>query len=102
MPKPTLNHEDAERVQRLTRLREVSNFASQTAFAKHLDISVARWSNFENGKPLSIEIAQKLVRITPGLTLDWLYNGERRGLSVDLDRRLHEPQPQSRSRASRR
>ncbi|WP_316188299.1 MULTISPECIES: helix-turn-helix transcriptional regulator [unclassified Bradyrhizobium] len=83
---------DRERTQRLKRLREITSGSSQTAFAKKLDISPARWNNFERGAPLSIEIAQKLVRIIPGLSLDWLYNGERRGLSVDLDRRLHEPE----------
>jgi transcriptional regulator with XRE-family HTH domain len=74
---------------------------SQIAFAKELGISASRWNNFEGGKPLSIEIAQKLVRIIPGLSLDWLYNGERRGLSVELDRRLYQSESvQDRARSA--
>jgi DNA-binding XRE family transcriptional regulator len=99
--KPARSSEDRARAQRLKRLREISANATQTAFAKSLDISLARWNNFENGYPLSIEIAQRLVRITPGLSLDWLYNGERRGLSVELDRRLHQPETTAASGRSR-
>jgi hypothetical protein len=93
MAKSTPSPEDHARAQRLKSLREISNFPNQTAFAKYLEIPLARWNNFERGHPLSLEIAQKLVRLIPGLSLDWLYNGERRGLSVELDRRLHESQP---------
>jgi transcriptional regulator with XRE-family HTH domain len=100
-PPPELTEgPDFERSQRLKRLREVTRPGSQTRFAQELGISLARWNNFERGSPLSIEIAQKLVRIIPGLTLDWLYNGERRGLSVELDRRLHEAETaEARARA---
>jgi DNA-binding transcriptional regulator YiaG len=88
---PKASSEDTERAERLKRIRELLGITSQKAFADQLAISPTRWNNFERGAPLSIEVAQKLVRIIPGLTLDWLYNGERRGLSVELDRRLHEP-----------
>lgn len=88
---PKASREDSERAERLARIRELLGATSQKAFADRLQISPTRWNNFERGAPLSIEVAQKLVRIIPGLTLDWLYNGERRGLSVELDRRLHEP-----------
>lgn len=78
---------------RLRRLREVAGYPTQTAFARRLGISLTRWNNFEKrGLPLSREIEDKLCRLVPGLTLDWLRNGSRHGLSVDLDRRLHQPQ----------
>jgi transcriptional regulator with XRE-family HTH domain len=89
---------ETQRAERLKRVRSLLNYPTQKSFADALGIIPSRWSNFEAGAPLSIEIAQKLVRIVPGLTLDWLYNGERRGLSVELDRRLHEPEPKDRAR----
>ena len=69
----------------------------QSAMARWLDISTQRWSNFENNKPLSHEMAVKLCRMVPGLTLDWLYFGKTEGLPVRLARDL-EDQPVSLSR----
>jgi DNA-binding transcriptional regulator YiaG len=82
--------EDNQRAERLRRVRELLDLPSQKAFADRLGISPQRWNNFERGAPLTIEIAQKLLRIIPGLTLDWIYNGDRRGLTMELDRRLHD------------
>jgi hypothetical protein len=73
---------------RLRLLRAASGFKTATAFANKLEISVPRYLNFEGGKPLSIEVALKIVHTVPGCSLDWLYIGERRGLSLDLDQRL--------------
>jgi transcriptional regulator with XRE-family HTH domain len=89
---------DSQRAERLKRVRSLLKYPTQKTFADALGIIPSRWSNFEAGAPLSIEIAQKLVRLVPGLTLDWLYNGERRGLSVELDRRLHEAESKDRAR----
>ena len=97
--KPPLPREDLERVERLRRVQDLFKFDTQKAFTDRLGISPQRWSNFIAGSPLSIEIAQKLVRIVPGLTLDWLYNGERRGLTMDLDRSLNEPKKPGQDRA---
>ncbi|WP_316158745.1 MULTISPECIES: helix-turn-helix transcriptional regulator [unclassified Bradyrhizobium] len=98
--KPQLPQEVLERIERLRRVQALLKLDTQKAFTDRLGISPQRWANFVGGMPLSIDVAQKLVRIIPGLTLDWLYNGERRGLSVDLDRALNEPKPgQDRARA---
>lgn len=67
---------------------------NQAAFARRLGISLARWNNFERGSPLSHEVAIKLVRLVPALTLDWLYLGATGGLSVELARRLDRPAPE--------
>jgi len=89
------------RAERLKRLREYHGFTSQRTWAAHLGILYTRWNNYERGWPLRPEIEDQLVRITPGLTVDWLRNGERRGLPVELDRRLHDPQSEKgRFRAS--
>jgi DNA-binding XRE family transcriptional regulator len=73
---------------RLRLLRAACGYKTATAFANKLGISVPRYVNFEGGKPLSIEVALKVVQTVPGCSLDWLYMGERRGLSVGLDERL--------------
>lgn len=52
--------------------------------ANRLGISLARWSGFEVGNPISREIAIKLVREFPGLTLDWIYLGKRDGLTLQM------------------
>lgn len=76
--------------QRLRVLRSVITGDNAAAFAVQIGISTQRWHNFENGYPLSKEIAFKLVEFVPGLTLDWLYLGNRAGLSLDLARQLGE------------
>ena len=80
-----LGHEDAK--------------GGQSAMARWLGISTQRWSNFENNKPLSHEMAVKLCRQVPGLTLDWLYFGKTEGLPVRLARDL-EDQPLARGRST--
>ena len=75
---------------RLRHLRAVLGEHNAKAFAERLGIEYKRWNNFENGSPLSREAAFMLVRAVPGLTLDWLYFGERAGLSYDLAVRLGE------------
>jgi hypothetical protein len=73
---------------RLRHLRAVLGERSAKAFAARLGIEYKRWNNFENGSPLSRDAAFILVKAVPGLTLDWLYFGERAGLSYDLAVRL--------------
>lgn len=58
------------------------------AFAARLGVSHQRWSNVENGRSLGIDLAHKIIAKIPGLSLDWLYRGERAGLSVEADRKL--------------
>jgi len=81
---------DERQPERLKRLREALGYETQTAFAERLGISLGRWNNFENGKPLSHEIVTKLLRLVPGLTSDWLYYGRTGGLPVETARWLGE------------
>ena len=74
--------------ERLRRLRLSHGFATSTAFATFLGISVQRWNAFENGAPLSREVAFLLVRKFSGLSLDWLYFGRTEALPLELARRL--------------
>lgn len=90
--KKATTHPELEVASRLVRVRGLYQ-ENQAAFARRLDISLARWNNFERGSPLSHQIAVKLVRLVPGLTLDWLYLGKTDGLTVDLARRLETAAP---------
>lgn len=77
-------------IDRLKRLRMAYGFETSTAFAAHLGIGYQRWNAFENGFPLSREVAFVLVKKFPGVSLDWLYFGKIDALPLELARRLGE------------
>lgn len=62
-------------------------------FSREIGVGVTRWSNVENGSPVSHALADTLVKAFPGLTLDWIYYGRVEGMSVDMARALREIQP---------
>lgn len=69
---------------RLEMLRIWAGYDSQSAFAVHTGLTPSEWNHFETGRrPLSISAAHKL-RQRWRVTLDWLYYGDRSGLSVEL------------------
>lgn len=70
---------------RLAMLRDWAGYGhSQTAFAQRSGFSASEWHNYEKGgRRLSITAALKLRR-TWRVTLDWLYEGDRAGLSVEM------------------
>jgi hypothetical protein len=51
----------------------------------------ARLHNVECGAPLSKEMALRIVRKFPGVTLDWLFLGRTEGLTAEMARALSEP-----------
>jgi hypothetical protein len=83
---------------RLKRLRKAYGFETSTAFAKFLDIGYVRWNAFENGAPLSREVAFLLVRKFSGVSLDWLYFGKTDAMPLELLRRLGELDPPGKRR----
>ena len=81
------NHPVAQRL----RLLRTALFAENSAtFARRLKISYQRMGNFENGYPLSIEVANRIRAAAPGITLDWLYHGDERALPLDILTKLRE------------
>ena len=67
---------------RARRLREAMGFngrGDQQKFADLLGVGRGRWNNIECGAPLSKEMAMRIVRKFPGVTLDWLFSAARRG-----------------------
>ena len=79
---------------RARRLREAMGFngrGGQHAFANSLGVERGRWSNVECGAPLSKDMALRIVRKFPGVTLDWLFLGSPEGLTAEMARALSEP-----------
>jgi transcriptional regulator with XRE-family HTH domain len=75
------------------RLRIVQKMAglNQAAMAERLQISFKLWSKMVTGAAsLSRFTEDKLLDAFPGLSVEWLRRGERRGLSVEMDQRLRE------------
>lgn len=68
---------------RIVTLREAMGL-NQAAFAKLVDISQPSIANYESGlrRPELDKGAQIVLKT--GITLDWLYLGERQGLSARL------------------
>ena len=63
----------------------------QQKFANFLGVDRGRWNNVECGAPLSKEMALRIVRKFPGVTLDWLFLGSPEGLTAEMARTLSEP-----------
>lgn len=78
---------DALTAKRVKLLRQTLGFTESKDFAAHLGIGKQRWNAFENGAPLSKEVAF-LLREQTGVTLDWLYFGEPWGLPSQLVHQL--------------
>lgn len=63
---------------------------TDAAFARRVGITTTRLSNVLGGSPIGRDMAHKLVKKIPGLSVDWLWFGNRSALSYDLGRRLDE------------
>ena len=63
----------------------------QQKFAELLGVDRGRWNNIECGAPLSKEMALRIVRKFPGVTLDWLFLGRTEGLTAEMARMLSGP-----------
>lgn len=75
---------------RLRVLRSALFRENTSAFARRLKVSQQRLSNMENGFPLSIDVAFKIKQMAPGITLDWLYEGEERAVPMEMLTRLRD------------
>jgi hypothetical protein len=81
---------DAPIARRLRAIMVAEHLPSQDAFAERIGAEKKRLNNALVGYPLSIDLAQKIKRAVPGITRDWLYDGEEDGLPVSLRDRLRE------------
>jgi transcriptional regulator with XRE-family HTH domain len=79
----------AEEGRRLRLLRQTEGIATASAFAAHVGWPQSGVSQFETGKRrVTVDKALKLRAMIPGFDPLWLWEGEKRGLSVDLRRRI--------------
>jgi hypothetical protein len=75
---------------RLRLLQKYAGAPTQTAMAAMLGISVFRWHNFLRRSPLSRAVEDMIVMRFPGITRDWLRDGDTRGMPHQLVERLRE------------
>lgn len=100
------NHDEtnpfAEEGRRLALVRRVLGF-SQVEIAEKLNLRNSRWSNWELGlNQIPPGVVTQLKRLLPGLDQDWVYEGDRSGLSHQLaatfDKLVNEPDTPSKKR----
>lgn len=84
-PVRRLPRNTAERLSILPDLLELPNDAE---IVRRLGIVHSLWSNYLAGRALPAARATQLVRTFPGLSRDWLYDGNEAGLSGKLLDRL--------------
>ena len=78
--------DSAGTARRLRLLRTHLGFESPRAFAEKLEISPQQLANLEDGFPLTTNVALRLCKKYPGLTLDWLYTGSVEPLAPEYAR----------------
>lgn len=79
--------EPVEIGQRLKQIREHMGYSTaDKQFAEDkMQVSGHSWYAWERGQiMIPVLVANRLVEICPGLTLDWIYRGQISGLSTEL------------------
>lgn len=83
--------------ERLRLLRLASGSPSQAAFCASVGIGTTTWNNYERDlNRISLDEATKLVK-RYGVTLDWIYYGDEKGLPLGLATALRELQSSAKS-----
>lgn len=62
---------------------------TSSAFAVKVGIGPTRWNNIEGSGDLSKDVAFKIVKVWPEISLDWLWRGLDSGLSLQRGEELH-------------
>lgn len=79
----------AEQGRRLRWLRQAERISTGTAFAQRVGWGQSGYSQFETGRrQVTREKALQLSKAIPGFDPFWLWEGDKRGLSFDLRRRI--------------
>jgi hypothetical protein len=76
---------------RMRDLREKLGYDRKSDFARLLGVTLARWSNIEQGYPISRDMCARLKKNIPGLTHDYILDGDTSGLSEALRLLLRVP-----------
>ena len=81
----------AEQGKRLRWLRQAEGIRTATAFAAYIGWHQSGMSQFETGKRrVPMDKAMQLRAKIPGFDPIWLWEGDKRGLSFDLRKRIEE------------
>jgi hypothetical protein len=99
MAKKHPDGKDADLARRLRILLEAEQIPTQVELAKKLGVEKGRLNNPFSGYSLSVDLAMRLRNAIPGMTRDWLYDGDESGLSVSLRERLRAAETKLRGRA---
>lgn len=78
---------DPDRGQRLKAIKDYLQISGGELAGK-LGVGYTTWQNYEAGYSLPAVSARRLKRLTPGLTLDWIYEAEADKMPADLQRAL--------------
>jgi|GraSoiStandDraft_27_1057306.scaffolds.fasta_scaffold74871_2 hypothetical protein len=86
-----------EQGKRLRWLRRAEGVRTATAFAAHIGWPQSAMSQFETGKRrVPMDKAMQLRAKIPGFDPIWLWEGDKRGLSFDLRKRIEEEEARER------
>lgn len=67
-----------------TRLKELRDAESQASFAASLGLNRVQYAKYESGQNMpSVEVLERICRIVPGVSADWLLGLDERGTSVN-------------------
>ena len=81
----------AQQGRRLRLLRQAERIPSGLAFAKKVNWPQSGYSQFETGvRRVTMDKALQLRKAIPGFDPLWLWEGDKRGLSFDLRKRIEE------------
>lgn len=101
MPNKDPAGKNSDIAQRLRAVMLAEDLPTQDAFAELLGVEKKRLNNPLVGYSLSIDLAMRIKNKIPGMTRDWLYDGDEAGLPVSLRARLREAATRLRTGAGR-
>lgn len=65
-------------------MKELRGSESQASFAASIGLNRVQYAKYESGNNLpSVEILERICRIVPGVSADWLLGLDKRGTSVN-------------------
>ena len=85
------NRDTAPRGARLRRLR-LSYDVHLADFARRCGFTGSQWANYEAGRGMSHDVVFRLIDLFPGLTSQWIFCGNVRGVDYGTAERLGEGQ----------
>lgn len=92
---------NSDLAQRLRAVMLAEGIPTQDAFAAKLGVDKKRLNNPMVGYTLSVDLAMRIRNAIPGMTRDWLYEGDETGLPVGLRDRLRDAATKLKAAAGR-